>query len=136
MSTSIRWLFALALPVGLWGCASGSGGPARDRNVISPEEIEAAQVRTAYELVERLRPLWLRSRGDRSTHLTTEIVVYQDNTMLGDIEMLRSIPIDLVGSVRSLDSAEAGRLAGLGSRHVERVIMIVTKPNKPGINDG
>jgi hypothetical protein len=52
-------------------------------------------------------------------------------SMLGDIETLRSVPIDLVGSVRSLDSAEAGRLAGLGSRHVERVIMIVTKPNKP-----
>jgi len=51
--------------------------------------------------------------------------------MLGDIEMLRGITIDVVGSVRSLDSAEAGRLAGLGSRHVERVIMIITKPNKP-----
>lgn len=136
MSRSVRCLLAFALPLGLWSCASGSAGPSRDRNVISAEEIEAAEVRTAYELVERLRPLWLRSRGDRSTHLTTEIVVYQDNTMLGDIEMLRSIPIDLVDSVRSLDSAEAGRLAGLGSRHVERVIMIVTKPNKPRINDG
>jgi hypothetical protein len=132
LSKSIRWLFTLGLPLGLWSCASGSAGPSRDRNVISPEEIEAAEVRTAYELVERLRPLWLRSRGERSTHLTTEIVVYQDNTMLGDIEMLRGITIDLVGSVRSLDSAEAGRLAGLGSRHVERVIMIITKPNKPG----
>ena len=133
MSKSIRLLFALALPLGLWSCASGSVGPSRDRNVISPEEIEAAKVRTALELVERLRPLWLRSRGGRSTPLTTEIVVYQDNIMLGDIEMLRSVPIDLVSSVRSLDSAEAGGLAGLGSRHVERVIMIITRPNKPGI---
>ena len=131
MPRSVRCMLAVCLSLGLWGCASGSGGLARDRNVISPEEIEAAEVRTAYELVERLRPLWLRSRGERSTHLTTEIVVYQDNTMLGDIENLRGIPIDLVGSVRSLDSAEAGRLAGLGSRHVERVIMIITKPNKP-----
>lgn len=133
MPRSVRCMLAVCLPLGLWGCAAGSGGPARDRNVISPEEIEAAEVRTAYELVERLRPLWLRSRGERSTHLTTEIVVYQDNVMLGDIETLRSVPIDLVDSVRSLDSAEAGRLPGLGSRHVERVIMIVTKPNKPGI---
>ena len=132
MSKSMRCLLACALPLGLWSCASGSQGPSRDRNLISPEEIEAAAgVRTAYELIERVRPLWLRSRGDRSTHLTTEIVVYQDNTMLGDIETLRAVTIDLVGSVRSLDSAEAGRFAGLGSRHVERVIMIVTKPNKP-----
>ncbi len=136
MSRSVRCTLMLCLSLGLGACASGSGVPARDRNVISAEEVEAAEVRTAYELVERLRPLWLRSRGDRSTHLTTEIVVYQDNTMLGDIEMMKSIPIDLVDSVRSLDSAEAGRLAGLGSRHVERVIMIITKPNKPRINDG
>ncbi|MDP2955713.1 MAG: hypothetical protein Q8N53_04775 [Longimicrobiales bacterium] len=131
MSRSVRCMLAVCLSLGLWSCASGSQGPSRDRNVISPEEVEAAEVRTAYELIERVRPLWLRSRGDRSTHLTTEIVVYQDNTMLGDIEMLRAIPIEVVFSVRSLDSAEAGRLAGLGSRHVERVIMIVTKPNKP-----
>jgi len=131
MSKSICLLLALALPLGLWSCASGSQGPARDRNLISAEEIEGTDLRTAYEVVERLRPLWLRSRGDRSTHLTTEIVVYQDNTMLGDIESLREIPIELVDVIRSLDSAEAGRLAGLGSRHVERVIMIITRPNKP-----
>ena len=131
MWKSMRCLLACALPLGLWSCASGSGGPSRDPDLISTEEIEAADLRTAYEVVERLRPLWLRSRGDRSTHLTTEIVVYQDNTMLGDIETLRSVPIELVDVIRSLDAAEAGRLAGLGSRHVERVIMIVTKPNKP-----
>jgi len=131
MSKSIRLLLASALALGLWACASGSGGPPRDRNLITAEEIEAADLRTAHEVVERLRPLWLRSRGDRSTHLTTEIVVFQDNTMLGDVETLRSVPIELVDVIRSLDAAEAGRLAGLGSRHVERVIMIVTRPNKP-----
>jgi len=135
MTKSRRWTPAWALALGLWGCASGSGGLARDPKLISSLEVEAAEVRTAYELVERLRPLWLRSHGDRSIHLTTEIVVYQDNVMLGDIETLRSVPIDLVESVRSLDSSEAGRLAGLGSRHVERVIMIITKPNKPGIKE-
>jgi hypothetical protein len=136
MSRAIRRLLAVCVPVGLWACATGSGGATRDRNLISPEEVERAQVRDAYELVERLRPLWLRSRGDRSTRLPTEIVVYQDNNMLGDVETLKSIPIELVDAVRSLDSAEAGRLAGLGSRHVERVIMIITKPDKPRINDG
>jgi hypothetical protein len=131
MSKSIILLLAAAMPLALWSCASGTGGPSRQREVISAEEIESSTgLRSAYEVVERLRPLWLRSRGDRSTHLTTEIVVYQDNTMLGDVETLRSIPIDLVDSVRSLDSSEAMRLAGLGSRHVERVIMIITKPNK------
>ena len=132
MSKSIRVLLAAAAPLALWSCATGTGGPSRDRDVISAAEIEStAGLRSAYEVVERLRPLWLRSRGDRSTHLTTEIVAYQDNTMLGDVESLREVPIELVDQIRSLDSSEAMRLAGLGSRHVERVIMIITKPNKP-----
>jgi len=136
MSKSIRFLLAAAVPLALWSCASGSGGPSRDREVISAEEIESSTgLRSAYEVVERLRPLWLRSRGDRSTHLTTEIVAYQDNTMLGDVESLREIPIELVDEIRSLDSSAAMRLTGLGSRHVERVIMVITKPNKPRVND-
>ncbi|NJD19035.1 MAG: hypothetical protein FIA95_07105 [Gemmatimonadetes bacterium] len=136
MSKSIRLLLAAAVPLALWSCASGSQGPSRDRNLISAEEIESSTgLRTAYEVVERLRPLWLRSRGDRSTHLTTEIVAYQDNTMLGDAESLREIPIELVDHIRSLDSSEAMRLAGLGSRHVERAIMVITKPNKPAIKE-
>jgi hypothetical protein len=103
-------------------------GPSRDRNLITPEEIEASGARNAYELIQRLRPLWLQSRGERSVRLETAIVVYQDNAMLGGIDTLEGIPIELVRSVRALDSAEAGRLPGLGSRHVERAIMISTRP--------
>lgn len=137
MSKAIRFLLGATVPLAVWSCASGSGGPSRDRDVISAEEIEGTTgLRSAYEVVERLRPLWLRSRGDRSTHLTTEIVAYQDNTMLGDVESLREVPIELVDEIRSLGSSEAMRLAGLGSRHVERVIMVITKPNKPRIKDG
>lgn len=137
MSKTIRFLLAAAAPLALWSCASGTVGPSRDREVISAEEIESSTgLRSAYEVVERLRPLWLRSRGDRSTHLTTEIVAYQDNTMLGDVESLREIPIELVDRIRSLDSSAAMRLTGLGSRHVERVIMVITKPNKPRVEDG
>lgn len=118
----------MALVVALWGCAPGSGRLARPADEITAAEIAAADVRSAYDLVEKVRPLWLRSRGDRSLRLPTEIVVYQGDTMLGGIETLRAIPIEVVGSVRVLDSAEAGRLTGLGSRHVERVIMVVMRP--------
>lgn len=115
--------------VGLtWGCAPGRGQVTRAPNEITPAEIAAADARTAYELVERVRPVWLRSRGERSLRLPTEIVVYQNETMLGGIETLQAIPIEAVHSMRVLDSAEAGRLTGLGSRHVERVIMVVTRP--------
>jgi hypothetical protein len=127
MHASVRTLLILTLAVCAWGCSSLNQGPSRDRNLISEEEVLASDARNAYELVERLRPLWLQSRGDRSTRLGTEIVVYQDSAMLGGIDMLERVPIELVRSVRALDAAEAGRLPGLGSRHVERVIMIVTR---------
>jgi hypothetical protein len=130
MSSTPRFLVCLYLLLSAWGCATSTGASPRDRNVISPQEIQDAGVRNAYELVERLRPLWLQSRGDRSTHLETNIVVYQDDSMLGDVELLRGIPIELVRSVRSLDSAQAGRLPGLGGRHVERAIVVITRPDR------
>ncbi|MCJ7627798.1 MAG: hypothetical protein MUO50_05350, partial [Longimicrobiales bacterium] len=48
----------------LFACASGpsSGGPSRDRNLITADEIAAVPVTSAHDLVERLRPMWLRSR--------------------------------------------------------------------------
>lgn len=127
MSAPIRALFALTLALCLAGCTALAQGPSRDRNLISEEEVAASDARNAYELVFRLRPLWLQSRGDRSVRLETAMVVYQDGAMLGEIETLESIPIELVRSVRVLDAAEAGRLPGLGSRHVERAIMVSTR---------
>jgi hypothetical protein len=117
----------LSLAWTLGGCAATTSGPDRDRMFISDAEVQATEARNAFELVERLRPLWLQSRGERSTHLDTQIVVFQDQAMLGDVEMLRSIPIEFVVELRALDSAQAGRLPGLGGRHVERAIMVVTR---------
>jgi hypothetical protein len=123
-----RNLLPLALAAGLWSCAAGSRRVTSEHDLISREEVVAAEVTNAYQLVERLRPLWLRSRGERSTRLETVILVYQNQSMLGDIEQLRAIPIEIVHSIRVLNAAEAGRLAGLGSQHVERVIMVTTLP--------
>ncbi len=127
MHAPVRVLLLLMVVAFLWGCSSLSQGPTRDRNLISLEEIQASDARSAYELIHRLRPLWLQSRGERSLRLQTTVVVYQDGAMLGGIETLEGIPIEIVRSVRALDAAEAGRLPGLGSRHVERAIMISTR---------
>ena len=117
----------LALSACLSGCSSATQGPRGERDLITAEEVEGVAVSNAYELIERLRPLWLRSRGGRSTRLETEIVVYLDGSMLGGIDALNGIPIEMVGSVRALDAADAGRLPGLGSRHVERAIMVMSR---------
>jgi hypothetical protein len=92
MHTTAHTLIVLGAVASLWGCSSFSHGPSRDRTVISSEEIAASEARTAHELIQRLRPLWLQSRGDRSTRLETTILVYQNDVMLGGIETLRGFP--------------------------------------------
>ena len=118
---------AASVGVAAVGCTPGRQSVPAQRDVITAEEIASADALTAYDAVERLRPLWLRTRGERSIRLSTEIVVYQDQTMLGDVEMLRGIPAHLIQSIRALDAADAGRLPGLGSRHVERAILVVLR---------
>jgi len=127
MHAAVRVLLSIMVVACFWGCSSLNQGPTGDRNLISPDEIQTSDARNAYELIHRLRPLWLQSRGERSLRLQTTVVVYQDGAMLGGIETLEGIPIEIVRSVQALDAAEAGRLPGLGSRHVERAIMISTR---------
>jgi hypothetical protein len=83
-----------------------------------------------YEVVQRLRPRWLERRGgDRSFGLTTQIVVYQDQTFLGDIDTLGQIGPELAYEMRWLDGPTASAtLPGLGSRHVAGAIVIRTSP--------
>ena len=127
MRASIPGLSVLglsALLIFLNGCTPALQGPRGERDLITAQEIEGVAVSNAFELIERLRPLWLRSRGGRSTRLETEIVVYLNGSMFGGVDALNGIPIEIVDSVRVLDAAEAGRLPGLGSRHVERAILV------------
>lgn len=120
----------LALVLAGAGCASsGPGGVDRDsdRDLITQEEIAALDVNTAYEVIERLRPRWLRVRASRSHNRPTEVVVLVDNLRLEGIQSLWDVDAPTIASIRWLDSAQAGQLPGLGSRHVEGAILIETR---------
>lgn len=119
---------AALLALLLAACGAGLAQHAGDPDRIDPAEIAASDAQNALELVQRLRPRWLVQRTDRSTRLETVILVYMDGARLGGLEQLRDITIPLIHSLRALDAAEAGTLPGLGSQHVERVIMIHTHP--------
>lgn len=111
----------------LTGCAS-SGGSAGggDRNLITRGQIVELEVTTAYEAIERLRPRWLRAPLQRSHNRPTQVVVLVDNLQLDGIASLRDVDASNIASIRWLDSAQAGQLPGLGSRHVEGAIVIET----------
>src|SRR5688572_25987284 len=131
MRSSARRMFVvLASACAISACASGQrNATALDPNKISTAEIEEAQrhgLNNAYDLIQRSRPRWLQIRTERSLRLETTILVYQNDTRLGGIEVLRSMPLTGISGMRYLDSAQAGLLPGAGSAHVEGAIVIAT----------
>jgi hypothetical protein len=90
------------------------------------EEIQRSGARNAYEAVERLRPLWLRSRRERTRGAPTSILVYLNGTRLGGTDTLRRLEVIPITSIRYLDAAGAMSLPGLGSVRIEGAIMVST----------
>jgi len=85
----------------------------RQSNVITLEEIDAvrAEIPDAYQLIERLRPQFLRMRGGSGRLDTSqqgiEIQVVIDNSGRGGLTVLHSIPTTTLKEVRFLNGADA-----------------------------
>jgi hypothetical protein len=132
VKSSVSWMFVLVMAstCAASACASGRRTSASlNPNRITTAEIEEAQkngLNNAYELIQRARPRWLQIRSDRSLRLETIILVYQNESRLGGIEVLRGLPLVGISSMRYLDAAQAGLLPGAGSAHVEGAIVIAT----------
>ena len=109
------YLIALAAVIGCASAGSGSSGSRRDSNLITAEDIAGIPATNAYEAVERLRPLFLRSRGKTSinTPNTQYPTVYVDGVRYGDIYSLRNILAPHVHDIRFYNGAEAGARFGL-----------------------
>ena len=104
----------------------------KEQNRITRTEIEAAEVRNAHELVQRLRPRWLVARGPRSLGtLPTSILVYVNSSRVGDVESLRQIETESIAEMEYLDGPRASAtLPGIGSAHVAGAIVIKTTPRR------
>lgn len=118
-----------AASLALVGCASTGGagedeGPSRQSDVISQEELAELDVSTLYEVVDRLRPRWLITR-QRSFSRETEILVVQNNSVIGDVEILRQMDPVGVTELRYMDGdTAAATLVGGRSGFVEGAIVI------------
>jgi len=117
------------------GCAGAVGGGAAssDRSVITLEEIQQGRYSNSYELVQSLRPAWLRVRGAQSVGEAArgsgaggqvsvqagqdQLVVYLDRARLGGPESLRQIDPLNIGSITFLDRAQANYRFGPGHLH-------------------
>ena len=103
----------------------------RQTNVISTEEIDAVrnEVPDAYQLVERLRPQFLRLRGGAAradvNAAGVEIQVVVDNSGRGSVSVLRSIPSISIKEIRFLNGTDAS--IQFGTNYGAGAILVFTQ---------
>jgi hypothetical protein len=120
---------ALLLPATVYAQDSAKAKPKIKRNpdVISMQEIEAStDAHDAYELVKRLRPLWLTMRGVGSINLpVAELAVYVNGVRMGGPDALRDIPRTDIAEMRFLRGTDATQRFGTG--HENGAILVTSR---------
>lgn len=115
-----------------FGCASTGSGPGEIRRsqILTQEEISSSGVSgNAFDVVTRLRPNFLASRGPttlgnaQSTGLYPNI--YLDGIPYGDINTLRNIDASVIAEIRLYQAGEAQTKFGMGNNN--GVIAITTR---------
>jgi len=121
-------LLLLALFAGITAC-----GPARSfpggtsSNLITRSQIERLADRSAFDLVQLLRPRWLRARvqGTPGNPRPAYAQVYVNGLRYGPIESLYQIPATTIERVDYLSSLDATTLYGTG--HMGGAIRVFTR---------
>lgn len=120
----LRLTVAAAVLVLIGGCAGTEGvsdtGPRKQRNLITQEEIDGVEARSAYEVIQILRPQMLRVRG------SVGLAVFVNNIrMSGGITALNDISPGALKEIRYLNSFDA--TARYGTDAPDGAISITTK---------
>ena len=128
--TRVRGLFLIAACLVVSSCSTGGSRATRSLpDQLTQAEIDAASAITAFELINRLRPGWLRppNTGSLSGIRSQLILVYLDGQRLGDVHSLRTLSKTGIRSMRWLDAARAAAvLPAIGSDPVAGAIVIST----------
>lgn len=134
MCAAVVLVTTISVCISAGGCATtaDSTGPRPDRELITLDDLSSRSqsFSNAYQIVENLRPHWLRKRhvrvpvNEQQDEMAGEIVVYLDGTRVGSVDALRSIAADAVLEIRHLDAAAATRL---GTGHQHGAILVRTR---------
>jgi hypothetical protein len=131
---SARTMLVVILPALLVACSSSprQRTTSRQTRLITTEEIDALRYSSAYEVVEALRPQWLRIRGRTSFSAQESVKVYLDDSLLGTPEHLRQITARSISSIRFMDGTEATTRWGLDHGH--GAIIVLTRSDTTSRN--
>ncbi len=108
----IRVTAPLFLLLVVAGCAAASGGssePRRNRNVLTETEMSSLLQFTAWEAVQRLRPMWMRPGGVRNSANPSGQYphVFVDGAPYGDMEVLQTLRVLHIKEMRYISSTDA-----------------------------
>ncbi len=102
-NVALAFIVSTIVLIAASACASGgSSGPRRDPNLITAEEMSQFSALTALDVIRRLRPRWLRSRGQSNPQ------IIQDGARMGtSTENLRTLSVSDIESMRFLSASDA-----------------------------
>ncbi len=100
-------------------------------DLITAEELaERSDLQSAWDAVQRLRPMWLRIRGAGTPNRSpSPILVYLDGARAGEVDVLRQIRISSVAELRHLDGKDA--TTRFGTDHGSGAILITPVRSAP-----
>ena len=99
-----------------------------NQRVLTSADIAASRFNNVYEMVEALRPQWLRPRGRTTFNQRESVKVYLDGSLLGEPEQLRGINTRTIAEIRWLDANEATLRWGLDHGHGAIVLSTRREP--------
>lgn len=116
-------VFALALALGLAGCASSGGSGSRPAGATSNRivlaELADLPEMDAYQAIERLRPRWLRSRaGD-------PIQLYVDGSRRTNVRDLQTMRVSDIEQMEFMSANDATTRYGTG--HAGGAVLVTTR---------
>ncbi len=127
MSMIARALLPFCAVALVTSAASAQSEPKSSSRLITAEEIERARpnVGNAYDVVQSLRPRWLRTRemvqlpgsgfnGGPDPQMA-QVHVYMDDRDKGDVDFLKTIPAELVYTLKFMSMTEVGARFGPSS---------------------
>jgi hypothetical protein len=127
MMRSILLVGVLAASIACASTGTSASGVRRDPNLISEQEIATSNGSNAYEVVSRVRPAFLKQRGQTTITQGGSMyaTVYVNSQQYGDVTSLRGISADQIREIRYYNASEA--VAKFGSQNGTGVIQIITK---------
>lgn len=124
---AIRRLSILAILLVATGCAgapisadpAGAGRSRTRSTLLTFEEMrQRGQFSSLYNLIQELRPRWLRSQGpDSLVGFQGQVQVRMDGNHLGDVNVLRNLSAHGVTSIHWLPPIDAAARYGLNHGH-------------------